>query len=173
MTISDPGFLPGIELSEILYEEAVRPILRAAYPGLAYAAARVGSGSEVLGFDTPRSADHEWGPRLQLFLTPRDRARHGAGLRRLLAERLPKQVRGLPTHFQESDDPLDPVGRMRLTDGPVNHRVDIHEVDGWLTERLGPGSAAVEPRVRTWLTMPQRRLAETVRKPCARARQDA
>lgn len=56
-----PDFVPGLELSRILYEEAVRPVLDSAYPGLPYAAARVGSGSEVLGFDTARSADHEWG----------------------------------------------------------------------------------------------------------------
>jgi hypothetical protein len=162
MTISDAEFLPGIELSKVLYEEAVRPVLRDGYPGLPYAAARVGSGSEVLGFDTPRSADHEWGPRLELFLTPQDHARHSADVRRLLAERLPKQVRGWPTHFQESDDALDPSGRMQLTDGPVNHRVDVHEVDGWLTGQLGLRSAEAEPSAREWLAMPQQRLAETV-----------
>jgi hypothetical protein len=70
----------------------------------------------VLGFDTPRSADHEWGPRLELFLTAEDRARHGDDIRRLLAERLPKQLRGWPTHFRESDDrphgdaAVDPAG---------------------------------------------------------------
>ncbi|MFH8982344.1 DUF4037 domain-containing protein [Streptomyces varsoviensis] len=156
-----PEFVPGIELSRALYEEGVRPILDAAHPGLRYAAARVGGGSEVLGFDTPRSADHEWGPRLELFLTPRDRARHGADLRRLLAERLPKQVRGWPTHFAESTDPLDPVGRMRPTDGPVNHRVAVLDVDEWLGARLGLDAAGTEPSTRQWLAMPQQRLAET------------
>lgn len=130
MATSEARFMPGLKLSAILYEEAVGPLLREAFPGLRYAAARIGSGSEVLGFDTPRSADHEWGPRLELFLTAEDRARHGDDIRRLLSERLPKQLRGWPTHFQESDDPLDPVGRMRPTDGPVNHRVDVHDVEG-------------------------------------------
>ncbi|MEV0260159.1 DUF4037 domain-containing protein [Streptomyces sp. NPDC050617] len=160
-----PGFVPGIELSRALYEEAVRPLLDVAYPELRYAAARIGGGSEVLGFDTPRSADHEWGPRLELFLAPGDRARHGADIRRLLSERLPKRVRGWPTHFQESDDPRDPVGLMRPTDGPVNHRVSAHEVDEWLGGQLGLraglGSAYPEPSTRAWLAMPQQRLAET------------
>ncbi|MGP3970357.1 DUF4037 domain-containing protein [Streptomyces sp. 6N223] len=162
MTISGAGFMPGIELSGVLYEEAVRPILREAYPGLRYAAARVGTGSEVLGFDTPRSADHEWGPRLQLFLTAGDHARHGADIHRLLALRLPKRVRGWPTHFQESDNPLDPSGIMRPTDGPVNHRVGVDDVDGWLARQLGlrSAAAAAEPSVREWLAMPQQRLAE-------------
>ncbi|MFJ8977207.1 DUF4037 domain-containing protein [Streptomyces sp. NPDC102282] len=161
MTISDARFLPGLELSGILYEEAVRPILRDTFPGLPYAAARVGSGSEVLGFDSPRSVDHDWGPRLEIFLNADAKAEHGADIRRLLAERLPKQVRGWPTHFQESDDPLDPVGHMRETDGPVNHRVDLHDVDGWLDARLGLASAEAELDVREWLALPQQRLAET------------
>ena len=104
------AFLPGLELSWILYEEAVRPILAEAYAGLRYTAARIGSGSEVLGFDTARSADHEWGPRLNLFLSAEDATAHGERIHRLLAERLPKEVRGWPTHFRRrDDDALDPV----------------------------------------------------------------
>ncbi|MFB8028942.1 DUF4037 domain-containing protein [Streptomyces sp. NPDC056465] len=161
MTISGPRFVPGLELSRILYVEAVRPLLRDAFPGLPYAAARVGAGSEVLGFDSPRSADHEWGPRLELFLDAEAKAEHGADIRRLLAGHLPKQVRGWPTHFQESDDPHDPVGHMRETDGPVDHRVDVHDIDGWLDARLGLASADTELGVRDWLALPQQRLAET------------
>ena len=51
-------FLPGLELSRVFYEDAVRTILDGEYPELRYAAARVGTGSEVPGFDTARSADH-------------------------------------------------------------------------------------------------------------------
>ncbi|WP_129842342.1 DUF4037 domain-containing protein [Streptomyces sp. RFCAC02] len=151
-------FLPGLELSRILYEEAVGPLLEEAHPGLPYAAARVGTGSEVLGFDSPRSADHEWGPRLTLFLTARDAARHGEALRTLFAERLPKQIRGWPTHFAASADPLDPVGRMAPTDGPVDHRVAVTDVGTWLAVRLGLRGAG--PTVEDWLAMPQQRLAE-------------
>ncbi|MHC5260096.1 DUF4037 domain-containing protein [Streptomyces sp. UC4497] len=161
MTNSDARFISGLELSRALYEEAVRPILREAFPGVRHAAARIGGGSEVLGFDTPRSADHEWGPRLELFLTPEDRAEHGARIHEVLAQRLPKHVRGWSTHFQESGNPLDPVGRMRATDGPVNHRVDIHTVDEWAGGRLGLPAADAEPSVSEWLAMPQQRLAET------------
>jgi Domain of unknown function (DUF4037) len=156
-----PAFLPGLELSRIFYEEAVRPLLEEAYPGLPHAAARVGGGSEVLGFDTPRSADHEWGPRLSLFLAPDKIAEHGTALRDLLATRLPKQVRGWPTHFHH-DDPRDPVGHMRLTDGPVNHRVGVNDVGAWLHRELGLDPGLQAPTVRDWLAMPQQKLAEVV-----------
>src|ERR671922_312797 len=59
-------FVPGLQLSRAFYTEAVRPLL----VDVQHAAARIGSGSEVLGFDTPRSADHEWGPRLEVFVSP-------------------------------------------------------------------------------------------------------
>lgn len=154
-----PEFLPGLELSRILYEEAVRPILDEAYPGLPYAAARVGAGSEVLGFDTARSADHDWGPRLDLFLAPEDAADYGGQLDELLGERLPKHVRGWPTHFLHGG-PGDPVGHMELTDGRVNHRVFVKDVSTWLTDQLGIGTAPGRPTVGDWLAMPQQRLAE-------------
>ncbi|MEV5579382.1 DUF4037 domain-containing protein [Streptomyces parvus] len=164
MTTPARAFLPGLELSRILYEEAVRPILDADFPGLRYAAARVGPGSEVLGFDTARSADHEWGPRLDLFLEPADASAHGERIHRLLAERLPKQVRGWPTHFRHAD-PADPVGHMELTDGPVDHRVGVREAGGWLHGQLGlrgpaPGGDLPELTVRDWLAVPQQKLAE-------------
>src|SRR5579863_5216771 len=63
-----PPFVPGIELARLYHRELVGPLLDRYFPGLAYSAALVGPGSEVLGFDTPRSTDHDWGPRLQVFL---------------------------------------------------------------------------------------------------------
>lgn len=159
MTSAEAAFLPGLELSRILYEEAVRPVLDDALPGLPYAAARIGPGSEVLGFDTARSADHDWGPRLDLFLAPDDAAAHGGTIRRLLADRLPKEIRGWPTHFRPAADPLDPVGHMAATDGPVNHRVVAHDTGAWLTQEVGLDASTTEPGVRDWLAMPQQRLA--------------
>ncbi|TDE09262.1 DUF4037 domain-containing protein [Jiangella asiatica] len=159
MPTQTPEFVPGLELSRVFYEEAVRPILDAAFPGLCYAAARVGTGSEVLGFDTARSTDHEWGPRLSLFLDPQDASVYGADLHELLRERLPKHVRGWPTHFHHAD-PDDPIGRMAMTDGPVNHRVWLTDVSRWLYDQLGLDVGSGEPTVRHWLAMPQQKLCE-------------
>ena len=44
-------FVPGVRLAGEFYAEAVRPVLEAEFPRLAYAAALIGPGSEVLGFD--------------------------------------------------------------------------------------------------------------------------
>ena len=149
-------FLPGLRLCEQFYAEAVRPLLEEAYPGLRYAAARLGPGSEVLGFDTERSVDHDWGPRLELFLAPEDLSRYQGKISKLLSERLPKQFHGWPTNFEP------PGGRVRVmtpTDGPVAHRVTVTEVGAWCEELLG-----FDPRggVTTldWLATPGQRLAE-------------
>lgn len=155
--MNTPPFVPGLELSRRFYLEAVRPLLDEAVPGITHSAARLGSGSEVLGFDTPRSADHEWGPRLQIFLHARDVTRHGARITALLSERLPKTFLGYPTHFASSGEAG--VRVMRTTDGPVHHRVEVTDPGVWFTARLG-----FDPRqgitVADWLATPTQRLAE-------------
>ena len=152
-----PGFIPGLELSRRFYTEAVRPLLKETAPGIPHSAARLGSGSEVLGFDTPRSADHEWGPRLQLFLRRRDVSRHAGRIRHVLAEHLPKTFHGYPTNFAPTGDPG--VRVMRATDRPVHHRVEVTHLSAWVTGVLGfDPSGGVTPA--DWLATPTQLLAE-------------
>ncbi|GAP49431.1 DUF4037 domain-containing protein [Streptomyces azureus] len=155
-----PSFLPGLELSRRFYTEAVRPLLDEALPGIPHSAARLGSGSEVLGYDTPRSADHEWGPRLQLFLRPEDTETHGPRLTALLSHRLPKTFLGHPTHFARTGDhPGTDIRVMTGTDGPVHHRVDIMDSATWFTDQLG-FDPALGVTTADWLATPTQRLAE-------------
>ncbi|WP_055618189.1 DUF4037 domain-containing protein [Streptomyces phaeochromogenes] len=155
--MTTPSFVPGLELSRHFYFEAVRPLLDEAIPGIAHSAARLGSGSEVLGFDTARSADHEWGPRLQLFLDPQDVTRHGATITELLSERLPKTFRGYPTHFASAGEAGIRV--MERTDGPVHHRVEVTDLGAWFTAQLGfDPRRGVTPA--DWLATPAQLLAE-------------
>jgi len=72
-----PTFVSGLDLSRCFFQEIVRPLLANAFPELRYAAALLGPGSEVLGFDTEMSIDHDWGPRLFIFLREED-AEQGA-----------------------------------------------------------------------------------------------
>ena len=60
----------GIEPS--LLRSSGAPDIRPAFAGLDYSAALLGYGSDVLGYDTIRSTDHGWGPRLILFLEDSD-----------------------------------------------------------------------------------------------------
>jgi hypothetical protein len=142
-------FVPGIELAGAFFAEVVRPLLDAAFPRLRYAAALLGPGSEVLGYDGGRSADHDWGPRLRLFLAAGDTGRHAAGITAMLSSRLPATFRGYPTAFPSAREP----------DGVARHRVGVGALGRWLTGQLG-----FDPRrsitVTDWLATPTQRLAE-------------
>ncbi|MET7425183.1 DUF4037 domain-containing protein [Dactylosporangium sp. NPDC005555] len=151
-----PAFLPGVRLCEEFYTAAVRPLLHTYYPGLPHTAARIGPGSDVLGYDTPRSTDHDWGPRLTLLLEPADAARHAAGIDAMLRERLPTQVLGWPTHFMP---PGERIRVMTVTDGPVEHRVEISTFDDWVLQRFG---APFTGTLLDWLATPAQMFAETV-----------
>jgi hypothetical protein len=80
------SFIPGIELARAFYVEVVAPLVG----DVPHAAALLGTGSDVLGFDTERSTDHGWGPRLQLFVERED----VESVARLIEERLPEEFRG-------------------------------------------------------------------------------
>ena len=94
-----PEFVPGLRLNERFYAETVRPILAEAFPDLRYSAALIGYGSDVLGYDTPRSTDHEWGPRLLLFVGDEAHDALTGAIETLLSQRLPPEFLGFSTHF--------------------------------------------------------------------------
>ncbi|MFL6006896.1 MAG: DUF4037 domain-containing protein [Gaiellaceae bacterium] len=96
----------------------------------------------MLGFDTERSTDHGWGPRLKVFV---DAAEVGA-TREAVERSLPDDFRGRPTRFG-----WDAV--------PVTHHVEVAELGAWLSQRIGfDPSAGVSTR--QWLCAPQQRLLE-------------
>ena len=142
-------FLPGLRLAGEFYAEAVRPLLDREFPGLRYAAALLGPGSEVLAFDTQRSTDHDWGPRLCVFLGDEDAERLAGPVDEMLAGRLPSSFRGYPVAFDVGRDPAS----------GTRHRVEVSGLRDWLTGRLG-----FDPRdgetVQDWLAVPWQRLAE-------------
>lgn len=150
-----PTFLPGARLSQLFYEEAVRPILVEHFPDVAYSAALVGPGSEVLGFDTPMSTDHAWGLRLLLFLDEAELAAVGEKMVETLGNKLPYAYHGYPTGFTTlaSGDVIPLVEEIR----PVPHRVQVTSVPGYLERYLGWHPAgALAPA--DWLTFPQQKL---------------
>ena len=131
-----PPFTPGLQLSECFYREAARPILDGSFPDLPHAAALLGHGSEVLGFDTARSTDHEWGPRLLLLLAEEDARRHAAAIGDLLAQRLPPEFLGYSTHFGPADDEGVSLPAA-APDGPINHKIVVTTVPAFIEDRLG------------------------------------
>ncbi len=152
-------FIPGRELSRLFFSELVQPALETAFPALRYDAALIDQGSEVLGFDTPMSCDHHWGPRVTLFLTQTDFDSEAEAIFGLFSSCLPYEFRGWPTSFEEI--PGEP-GTLRLhpkTEGPVNHRVALTTLRRFLQEYLNVDwqhDFRLDPPV--WLSLPQQRL---------------
>jgi len=132
-------FTPGLELAESFYREVVAAIVGSRQ----HSAALLGEGSEVLGFDSERSTDHAWGPRLQLFVDAVD----AQALRSDLDARLPEHYRGWPVRFY------------RWQTSQVDHHVEVLTLDDWLSAGLG-----FDPRdgvpIDGWLSTPQQVLLE-------------
>jgi Domain of unknown function (DUF4037) len=155
-----PEFIPGLQLSEAFYIEAVKPVLDAHFPDLPHSTALIAWGSEVLGFDTPISTDHHWGPRLLLFLPSDDFEANKQAVSEALSRHLPYNFRGYSTSFGapgESEVRL-PV---EITSGPVRHMVEIYEVGAFFRWYLG-----LDPRepmsAVDWLTCSEHRLLACV-----------
>ncbi|MFG1780251.1 DUF4037 domain-containing protein [Micromonospora sp. NPDC049051] len=145
-------FVAGLTLGRRFHDEVLAPILRRRLPGLRYAAGLLDGGSELLGLDTPRSTDHDWGPRGQLFVAASDAALIPR-LRATLDADLPAEFLGWPTRFTGH-------GRLGVADrAGSRHGVTIHELGGWWHDRLGFDPAAGVSAA-DWLATPTQRLAE-------------
>lgn len=153
-----PKFIPGLQLSQAFYWEAVRPILEALFPSLPHSAALLGYGSDVIGLDTPVSLDHGWGPRLILFLAPDNFPAVQALVNEALRQNLPVRLRGYSTNFgvpDPADNGVRPVHE--IEHGPVEHLVAIHTIASFWQQELGADPyqplAAVD-----WLTFQEHSL---------------
>lgn len=131
-------FIPGIELSRAFYTDVVGKLVH--FP---HAAALLGEGSEVLGYDQPRSTDHSWGPRLQLFVGAA-RLREAA---QALESGLPDEFKGYPVRFYSWQT------------GTVRHHVEVTTLDDWLLSQLRI-ERHTELTPEKWLAMPQQHLLQ-------------
>ncbi len=93
-------------------------------PDLRYAAARLGSGSDVLGLDDDMSRDHDWGCRLTLLV---DDPSAVPEIDRLLERELPVRYGTHPVRFPVTWDPTD------------THNVHVATVADFCVSRLGVG----------------------------------
>lgn len=132
-------FIPGRDLARAFYDE----VLRGLVGDIPHAAALLGEGSDVLGFDTVRSTDHAWGPRAQIFVEAAD----VADLRQRLERDLPAGFRGWPVRFY------------RWQTDRVEHHVEVTTLGEWLQANLGRDLRPAMP-LSAWLSTPRQLLLE-------------
>lgn len=140
----------GLDLSRRYYETVVVPIIVKALPQLRYAAARLGDGSKVLGYDTEMSADHNYGPTVQIFLDPAAFPRADA-LMVALDEHLPERFEDWTVRFES-------MGHQVRADGWLtsDHGVEVMTLEALVHRQFGVG---LGPWSNTdWLGFPQQRL---------------
>jgi hypothetical protein len=131
-----PAFIPGLELAGAFYGEAVAPLVG----DVPHAAALIGTGSDVLGFDTARSTDHGWGPRVLVFAGAAD----VEAVARRVDAGLPDTFRGWPVRYG-----WGPV--------PVQHHVTVTTLPRWLVTLLGVDASRPLAN-EDWLVTPQQLL---------------
>jgi hypothetical protein len=141
----------GMQLCHDFYFEIVAPLMEKHFPEIRYSAARLGGGSDVLGFDDHRSPDHDWGPQVDLFLSSEDFEASGDEIYNLLAEKLPFTFKGFSTHFD--DDYL--MGDRKKY--PIIHRARIHSIDSYFTDYLGFNPVNGVSEI-DWLRTPEQKL---------------
>ena len=157
-----PPFIPGLELAEGFFSELVHPVLETHIPDMRFSAAVLGGGSDVLGFDTEMSADHDWGPRVMLFIKQDGFEKRTQTIRTLAMEHLPLMYKGYPVRIY-SPQVRDPGRRMRQrpNDPGLEPRIEIYTIHGFFQKQLGVDLD--KPLVAAdWLTMTHNRLRSIV-----------
>lgn len=150
------GFLPGLELNERYYTEIAGPLMKQYDASLRYSASLIGYGSDVLGYDNDTSMDHNWGPRMQIFVGKADVGRIES-IKAYLRAHLPGEFMGFSTHFSEKGP--DGTQKMQVhPSGEVNHLIDVFEIDGFFTEFLHKDASQLTHL--DWLCIPEQRLVE-------------
>lgn len=149
-------FIPGLKLNERYYTEIVGPLLKQYDPTLCYSAGLIGYGSDVLGYDNATSMDHNWGPRMQIFVGKADAGRI-EGIKAYLRAHLPGEFLGFSVHFS----PKGSDGTQHMTahtGGEVNHLIEVYELEGYFDEFLHKD--VTELTNLDWLCIPEQKLVE-------------
>ncbi|HEU0176717.1 MAG TPA: DUF4037 domain-containing protein [Blastocatellia bacterium] len=104
------------------------------------------------------STDHHWGPRAMLFLRECDYDLYAGAITESLRRKLPVRFCGYSTNYSEPDPHDNHVQLLQeVESGPVNHRVEIHTIRGFILDYLGFDlDRAIEPP--DWLTFPEQKL---------------
>lgn len=158
---TEPTFIPGLQLNARFYADLVRPLLDAHFPSLLHSAALMGYGSDVLGYDTVMSTDHNWGPRFQLFLAPSVYEQYHEAINQCLCQQLPPTFLGYSVNFSEPDLADGGVQRMdAAVQNHVRHLIEITTIPAFFQRYLARDPDA-ELTMADWLVLGEQKLLET------------
>ncbi|NIK58609.1 DUF4037 domain-containing protein [Kribbella shirazensis] len=136
-----PDFVHAQDLTAGFYADVIAPQLE----GTAHAAGLLGWGSDVLGYDTARSMDHGWGPRLVLLVDEGQ----VEPVRQRVEDALPHDYQGVPVRF--GWDTHEP-----------GHHITVATLGDWLRDHLGFDASQGISQT-DWLVTPQQQILGVVR----------
>lgn len=146
--------MQGIDLSRRFYGDIVAPWLLRVAPDVPHSAALIGYGSELLGFDDETSKDHNWGPRVHIYLGEDDFKAHASRLLADFGEVVPETFLGEPAGWRSRPHPAasgpDAVGAME-------HGLEFHTFEGRLEAHTGLRSLENLTTL-DWLGLPEQSL---------------
>ena len=119
--MAQPVDQDGVSLARAYWLAVVKPMLDDFDPTMPRAAARIGTGSDVLKLDDEMSRDHDWGLRMQLVVP----AARQAEVKRGLNARLPDEFAGHPVRFAYTGRSDPALG------------IDVLTIDEIISARLG------------------------------------
>jgi hypothetical protein len=151
--------MKGLQLAKHFYFDCVKQLITDHLPELKekYAAGLIGYGSDVLGNDDEMSRDHEWGPRLLLFLDKELHSKYADKADKIFNEFLPPSFEGFSTRFKEAAE----CGTEMSTDTSGFHHITITTPERFLELTLGFDS--VPETDLDWLLISEQRLLEFTR----------
>ncbi|CAF3605514.1 unnamed protein product [Rotaria sp. Silwood1] len=159
----DIPFIHGLDLSERFFFDIAKPLLDEYYPSLQYTACRLGHGSDVLGFDTSQSRDHDWGPKFDLLL---ENETHIDELELFFNKNLrEKTICGYSTQFKKYIEEDGQITLINVSNDQENtcHGIRIMTMKQFFIEYLNWTIHNGEPTFEDWLTFPSQHLLTIVR----------
>ncbi|CAF0994880.1 unnamed protein product [Adineta steineri] len=154
----DIPFVHGLDLCERFFFDIVKPLLDEYYPSLEYVACRLGPGSDVLNFDTIQSRDHDWGPKLDIFL---ENEQHIDELNLFFMQNLrDKTICGYSTQFQAFNEQDKQITLINVSNNQDNtcHGLRIMTMKQFFIDYLNWIIDSGEPTYQDWLTFPSQHL---------------
>jgi hypothetical protein len=110
----------------MLFEQEIQPIVEERFQDLKYAAATLGMCLEILGLDDEVSMDHEWGPRVTIFLSEKSHIRYAEQMMTVFRKSLPQKYKGFDMMWRQ------PRVDVHNTKQKILYHVSVQTVPGVL-----------------------------------------
>jgi hypothetical protein len=138
------------ELSKLLFCEQLQPLINQRFPQIKFGAGSFGMCSENLGFDDEVSRDHEWGPRVTLYLSQDDFEKHANEIEKALKDSLPETFHGFEMMWRQEGVDIHDTSKKALYNVYINT----------LPRRLGFCGGSLPLKDVDWLNVSEQHLLE-------------